>query len=299
MHRNRIIYTLPEYQNKLRNGYKKLGLFLQNVEDHKIFVFRPVPTTCWLPEARKKYFNKIRSKVETLNYSKKFTFATLTYSTRLYSPNVCADRVKSDIDLFFKRLTYRHKRPEYFYVLELTKNYMVHIHLMFDRYIPHKILKKSWFYVTGCTIVDIRHLPTKSAFWYCVKYLSDCKKQDDGKWSFLFSHIDRIWTCSRNFFAGAVSKEGRYKFLFCAFDPEHVIDSSFENAATDLMSNEVDYNDAVLIAGFSDRFDRLKIMNSAPDWFFTSSFDSDINVGKKILITPDCFQIMFDFYNSK
>lgn len=299
MHRNRLIYTLPVYQKKLRHNYKKLGLFLENIEDHKIFIFRPVPATPWLPEGRKKYFKKLRAKVETLNYSKKFTFGTLTYSTRLYTPTACAMRVKHDIDLFFKRLTYHHQKPEYFYVIEVTQNYMVHIHLMFDRYIPWQKLRKCWYSVTGCPIVHIKHIPHQKAFWYCVKYLSDCKKQDQGKWSFIFSHIDRIWSCSRGFFCGSASYDKKYKFLFSVFDPERLTGVSFDNPETDLMSNEVNYNDAVLIAGFSESFNKIKVMNQAPDWLFFSGNGPAIADQKNIKLTPEAFQIMFEFYNSQ
>ena len=65
MHQNRQIYTLSEYQKKLRNSYKKLGLYLRENETNKIFIFRPVPNCPWLPESRKKYFRKLRTRLSS------------------------------------------------------------------------------------------------------------------------------------------------------------------------------------------------------------------------------------------
>lgn len=299
MHQNRQIYTLPEYQKKLRCNYKKLGLFLKENETNKIYIFRPIPNCPWLPESRKKYFHKLRKRLESLPTSRKYTFGTLTYSTRNYSPVSAAKRIKHDIDLFFKRLGYHHRKVQYFYVIELTDNMMPHIHIIFDQYIPWQKLRSSWLAVTGNTVTNIKHLPVKQAFWYCLKYLSDAKKQSEAKWSFIFSHIDRIWTCSRGFMASGSSNSGKYTFLFSLWDPNYITGSSFSNVNDDLQSNPVLENDAICIAGFTDRFDKCRVLNANPDWLFYSSLPSPELKQSDLRLSPDSFQIMIDFYKKQ
>lgn len=296
MHQNRHIYTLPEYKKKLRNNYKKLGLYLQNESDNKIFIFRPIPNCPWLPESRKKYFKKLRNKLESLPTSSKYTFATLTYSARTYSPASACRTVKHDIDLFFKRLGYHHRKVQFFYVIELTDNMLPHIHIIFDQFIPWKKLRHTWFKVTGNTVTNIKHLPQKQAFWYCLKYLTDAKKQSETKWSFLFKHIDRIWTCSRGFLCASESSTGKFKFLFSLWDPNYVTGSDFSDQSKDLMSNEVNINDAICIAGFTNKFKGCRILNAVPEWLFFSQKLIDQENVKSISLTPVAFQIMFNFY---
>lgn len=276
-----------------------MGLFLQNNETNKIFIFRPIPNCPWLPESRKKYFRRLRSRLESLPSSKKYTFATLTYSTRNYSPASACSGIKHDIDLFFKRLGYHHRKVQYFYVIEMTDNLYPHIHIIFDQYIPWKKLRSSWLAVTGNTVTNIKHLPQKAAFWYCLKYLSDAKKQSEEKWSMLFSHIDRIWTCSRGFLAAGSSASGAYKFLFSLWDPRGLTSVDFEKSDVDLMSNEVHEHDAIMIAGFSERFEGCRVLNSTPEWCFYTPFTS-VNTDKKSLgVSPESFQIFFNFYKDQ
>lgn len=296
MHRNREIYTLPEYQQKLRNNYNKVGVFLERNEDHKIFIFRPVPNCPWLPESRKKYFNKIRNRLKAIPGNHKYTFATLTYSALNYSPVDACKRIKHDIDLFFKRMGYHHRKVQYFYIIELTKQYMPHIHIVFDQYIPWKKIRSSWFHVTGNVVTDIRQKSKENAFHHCLKYLTKMKKQSEAEWSFIFSHIDRIWSASRGFLVSASSKTGKYTFIFSVWDPDGYLYPGFDNPEKDLISNEVDRSDAVYIAGFHDRISGIEVMNQTPDWIFLAP-DREISPAAKDLnLSPDAFEIMFDFY---
>lgn len=297
MHRNRLIYTLPEYQKKIRCNYKKLGLFLERNEDHKIFIFRPVPCSPWLPESRKKYFNKIRNRIQAIPGNHKYTFATLTYSARNNSPVSACKRIKHDIDLFFKRMGYHHRKVQYFYIIELTKQFMPHIHIVFDQYIPWKKIRSSWYNTTGNVVTDIRQKSKQNAFHHCLKYLTKMKNQDESSWSFIFSHIDRIWSASRGFLASASSRSGKYTFLFSVWDPDGYLHPGFENPDNDLISNEVDKHDAIYIAGFSERIDCIKVMNQIPDWvFLTADVTNDLGP-KGLALSPRATETMFNFYN--
>jgi hypothetical protein len=200
MHKNRTLYTYPEYQSKVRGNYLSLGLICQNTVSGKSYIFRPVPCCAWIPEGRKKYYNRLYKRSKMISASKKFTFCTLTYDTKLYSAVEVSKRIKSDIDKFFKRLDYRKSKPEYFYVIELTDQYYCHIHLIFDRYIHKSKIHASWFAVTGSISTKIKSMPYKQALFYCMKYVTRAKKQSEDKFGFLFSHVDRLWSCSRKFF---------------------------------------------------------------------------------------------------
>ena len=299
MHRNRLLYTLPEYQQKLRNNYKKCGLFLERNEDHKIFIFRPIPNCPWLPESRKKYFNKIRNRIQNIPGTHKFTFATLTYSASNYSPVGACKTIKHDIDLFFKRMGYHHRKVQYFYIIELTKQYMPHIHIVFDQFIPWKKIRSSWFHVTGNVVTDVRQKSQGEAFHHCLKYLTKMKKMGQAEWSFIFSHVDRIWSASRGFLAAASSRTGKYTFLFSVWDPDGFLGKGFENCETDLISNEIDRSDAVYIAGFSEKIEGIEVMNQTPDWIFVSEDILSAPQPKDLKISPFAFEVMFSFYDKQ
>ena len=294
MHQNRIIMSLTQYQNKLRKNYRKLGIFLENKTDKQIFVFRPTPNCPWLPESRKKYYGKLIKRLKGIKYSKKYTFATLTYWDKKYTPTEASAQIKHHIDLFFKRLGYYNKKPEYFYIIELTDKMMPHIHIIFDRFIHWRKLRKSWLAVTGNSVTHIKHLSQKTAFFYCLKYLNDSKKQDFFKWEFIFKNIGRIWTSSRNFFAKLPPTESLWNFLFSAFDPDGNLDISFEDAQKDLISNEIPLFDAVHICGFLHSQINLHLLNISKSFrMFNVSTQTVLN--KIFIPKPDNCELLINF----
>ncbi len=227
MHANRSLYSLTEYQSKLRRSYRNLGLVLEKIDGRSFSIFRPLPKTPWLPESRNKYFKPLFKKAKNIHNSKNYTLCTLTYSTRLYSPASACARIKHDIDLFFKRLDYHDKKPEYFLIVELTDRMMPHVHLVFNRYVHYTKVYMSWFEVTGNISTDIRNRNRNQAMHYCFKYLSKSKKQPHGKWAFLFKHIDRLWSSSRNFFGDIDPEEKQYKFLFMLWNKNGILNEYF------------------------------------------------------------------------
>lgn len=243
MHRNRLLYDLPEYQAKVRARYNRLGVFCMSKSDDKCFIFKPVPSTPFIPEGRKKYFKKLYFKVRQLNTNKKFSFATLTYSSSKFSQQEIAVRVKHDLDLFFKRLNYRKSKPQYFYILELTKQNIIHIHLIFDRYVDKKKIFMSWFKVTGCTSINIKSLSYQNAIQYCIKYLSKSKRMNEDYWSFIFKNIDRLWSCSRKMFNNSYKPESNLLFgcLYSSNSQAH--HELFGNDPNDLFCDYLTYDD--------------------------------------------------------
>jgi len=229
MHSNRSVYTLTEYQQKLRRNYLSLGVVIEKTDKGTFSIFRPVPKTPWLPEGRKKYFNNLISKIKSTPIKSKYTFCTLTYSTRFHDSQSASKRVKHDIDLFFKRLAYRNSKPEYFYVIELTDKMMVHVHLVFDRFVHKKKIFKSWNKITQSVCTKIKYLPGQHAMFYCAKYLTKSNKQPHGKWAFLFKNIDRLWSCSRNFFADPAGTAKNFKFLYMLWNKNGILNEYFPN----------------------------------------------------------------------
>jgi len=238
MHSNRSTYTLSEYQAKLRRNYLHLGVVLEKTDKGTFSIFRPIPATPWLPEGRKKYFRKLQSQIKNTNIKTKYTFCTLTYSTRFHDPVGAASRIKRDLDLFFKRLSYRKSKPEYFYVIELTDQMMVHVHLVFDRFVHKKKIFTSWNRITNSICTKIKYLPGQHAMYYCAKYLTKAHKQPHGKWSFLFKNVDRLWTSSRHFFADPEQLQKNYNFLFMLWNKNGILDEYFPNQ--ELFQNQGD-----------------------------------------------------------
>lgn len=230
MHDNRKKYTLQQYQSKLRANVKSLGVCCFNQNENNYIVFHPIPATAWLPEGRSKYYRNIRKKILNVRSDRHYTFCTLTYSSRLYTPEQIGSRIKRDLDLFFKRLRNYDQKFEFFYVIELTKAGNPHIHLIFDRYIHWKRIKKSWVKITGCPVVKIKGIKGKNVFHYVTKYTTDASKQSEKQFEFLFKNISRLWARSRNFClpAKVQIKNSKFQFLFYDFT-----DSKFtENIST-------------------------------------------------------------------
>jgi len=200
MHKNRIDYTLPQYQRILRSRRKRIAVALYSMKDNKIHLSNPAPVTPYLPEGRGKYYAKLYKKSKSLRSDKKYSFVTLTYRTCNETAVQICKHIKQDIDKFFKRLTYHKKKAEYFYIIELTKKGFPHIHLIFDRFIAKQAIYKSWHDVTGAQCIRVKHLDHKSAIGYCIKYLTNSKKMPESYWSFIFSNISRLWSSSRHFF---------------------------------------------------------------------------------------------------
>ncbi|MBA7693046.1 hypothetical protein ES703_101621 [subsurface metagenome] len=191
---------------------------------------------------------------------------------------------------------YHHRKVQFFYVIELTDKYMPHIHIVFDQYIPWKKIRSSWYNTTGNIVTDIRVKGRDSAFYHCLKYLTNMKKQSEAKWSFIFSHIDRIWTCSRGFVAAAKSGNSKYKFIFSVWDPDGYLFPGFEDPEKDLISNEISKTDAIMIAGFNEDISTIKVMNQHPDWIFLTPGDNFKLEPGDLKISPGAFQIMYPFY---
>lgn len=259
MHKNRSQYSFAQYQAKLRNGYKNLGIVCQHRETGDCLVFRPIPNCPWLPESRKKYFGKLRGRIDGLPSDRHYTFCTLTYSRRFHTPKQAASRIKHDIDLFFKRLDYRKTKPEYFYVIELTDQLMPHIHLIFDRYVHYKKIYASWKNVTRSIMIRIEHLKGKQAFYYATKYITNARKQGYGKWQFIFHNIDRVWSASRHFWGSGSILLSSHEYWFTISGKLDQVKQLFLSDSKEILQTELSQEHALFL--YSDACEANMILH--------------------------------------
>lgn len=292
MHENRKNYDLFSYQKKIRNNARKLGIVLETSLSGSFYIFHPIPSCPWLPETRKKYYGKLRKRAQNIPNHKQYTFCTLTYSTRFYTAEKVAQRLKSDIDKFFKRLNYRKIKPEYFYVIELTKQDYCHIHLIFDRYVYWKKIKASWFGVTGSNVIKISAINSKNVFYYITKYTTDSQKQTEKQFAFLFKNVDRLYTFSRNFCIKSDDSNSKNTFLFSFFSPE------FPKFSVDSFQTITNFQESDVYMLYLACLERKKqfLMHENKNFSILVS-DVYFDIGITHIKAPRLEEILFEFQN--
>jgi len=104
---------------------------------------------------------------------------------------------------------------------------MVHIHLIFDRFVWKSKIWMSWYKVTGSLCIRISYRKKGEAVRYVLKYLVKSQKQDNDKWAFLFKNVDRIWSSSRGFFVNVELPISDWVFLALAWNRWNILDTEF------------------------------------------------------------------------
>lgn len=247
MHQNRIDYSLEEYQEIIKTRWHTSLLWLseRNPDGHRnLFFARPVPRTVWLPgKPRQKYYKKLffRLHNQLACSDRKYSFATLTYSTKQYSNIMAAALLSNHIKEFIRLIRKRYKKVQYFWIIELTKNYQPHIHIIFDCFIHWKVLRAIWRKVTGSYITNIKSIPSSAAAGYITGYLTKQSKQNNHQFEFIFKHIDRLYCSSRNFFFK--SDKILSKYILIAFSKTYFSDSFIfrPDPESELWSPDINY----------------------------------------------------------
>jgi len=219
MHKNRKQYTFQEYQRIVERRWLTSIIWLGKRDDKgspELWFARPTPKSIWLPgKPRKKYYRALREKIKStmIKSSKKYSFITLTYHQKKYSPEESAERSKRDIKELLRLLRRRFGKVQYFYIIELTGTGYVHFHVIIDHFIYWKVLKGMWYHITLSYVVDIRSIPSGNIAGYICKYLTKTSKQDSWQFEFIFKNVDRIWSSSRGFFTKYVKPISECIFL--------------------------------------------------------------------------------------
>ncbi len=100
---------------------------------------------------------------------------TLTINPALYVvPREAFDATRKEVPILIRRLRKQFGEIEYLRVTEITKAGWPHYHLLVrSGLLPHSVVKKHWFEMTGASIVDLRQVKQSfQAYQYLVKYLS-------------------------------------------------------------------------------------------------------------------------------
>jgi len=235
MHKNREIYSYESYQDVLLHRWNTTLLWLGSKDEsglQSLYFCKPVPRVVWLPgKPREKYFKRLYARLHnTLNISaKNYSFCTLTYHTEKWSRESAAMLIPEHLKEFFRRLRKRVKNLQYFWVIELTKLGYPHIHLIFNQFIHHKVIRAIWYAITRSYITDIRKVPGNNVAAYVTKYLTKQAKHNEAQYAFIFKNVARLWSSSRNFFGAPQSYESEYVFVGISFNCQISNNKIFRN----------------------------------------------------------------------
>lgn len=235
----------PLYKDYIKNVVEKCG-HDSVVLDHKDFrayrfeslsnpkaklpagvLLKVVPARCKsysCPICGKHKVLTLLERLQQIDLSK-YRFFTLT----LRSEGILTDteknikRISNCFNNLNKKLRKKpeYKKLEYFRVIEVGKGGMVHIHGIWNKYIPVKLLSKLWLTVTKDSYrVDVRRIKsTNDVFNYIYKYLTKNQNVKESKTenlnleqfeSFTFENTEQLfyengkrrWCSSRGFFSG-------------------------------------------------------------------------------------------------
>lgn len=170
---------------------------------------------------RKKVFDLV-DRLKSLRLTK-YRFFTLTLRNK-YSLDDTEKNINRINDCFNKLNKKLRKREgfkdfEYFKVVEVSPEGMVHIHGIWNKYIPIKQLSALWKTVTGDSYrVDVERIKTKNdAIEYLFKYMTKNVARHNQEYQMNFFNMSvhnsaamfyeqgkRRYTSSRNFFSKAV-----------------------------------------------------------------------------------------------
>jgi hypothetical protein len=212
------------YQDILLYRWNTQLIWLGSKADNglqSLYFARPTPRVVWLPgKPRQKYFKRLYARLYgTIKLSSdKYTFSTLTYHTEKWSRESAAQFLPDHLKEFFRRLRKRCKNLQYFWVVELTKLGYPHVHLIFNQYIHHTIIRAIWYAVTKSYITDIRMIPAGNVAGYVTKYLTKQSKHSEDQFAFIFKNVARLWNSSRGFFGAKIEYKSPYVYVGISFN---------------------------------------------------------------------------------
>jgi len=236
MHKNRLEYSLEEYQSKLRNSAKVFGMIFFRPDTSKAFFYKPKPKSIWVPEFQPEYLRIRKAKLRQALLSQKYAFYTLTYWTAKYTPEDCASVHKAHIKRFIRLLREKFGRVDFSYVVEVTENLYVHFHIFMNKEFSRNTIKKLWYRVSGSYIVDKVNLNNiKIIVNYVNKYVNKIAGDNIEKLRFMFDRIDRFFASSQGFFKNVKRDTEKivYKMLCFAMLDARTIDDIIEQGLED------------------------------------------------------------------
>lgn len=206
-----------QYKEKLARHEKFLQLLLYSKKDKKFFLYKPKLKSIYgTVDQKKNYYKALRAKlrINKNNSEKQIAFITLTYSTKLYTPEEVIKRCKHDLQKWLKLIRVRVGKINYFWITELTKKNYVHFHIIMKEYIPAKIIKSCWHATTGSYIIHVKGVSRTVASRYITKYISDASKLSDQQCKFMYdNNFKRLYASSKGFFSKKTKPPKNYQLI--------------------------------------------------------------------------------------
>lgn len=167
----------------------------------------------WHKDFMEGYFRVRQAKLLNHFQHNRTKMLTLTYWTKLYTPEQVAKRHKADLKRFVRLVREKYPDFQYAYFIELTENLYVHFHMYIDLWIPVTWLKDRWEEVTGSYIVWINYMESEKQKYYCANYHSIARKFNQEQLKFAFKHVSRFFGQSRCFFEKQEKAESNFNYL--------------------------------------------------------------------------------------
>lgn len=212
MLKNRRLH-LKEYQAKLLNRKYNLAFIMSNKETKELVMYRPIIKSMWLNKFAWAYGRERQEKLKEKFTNEKCRMITLTYDTKLYTPEQVARRHKADFKKFVRLIRKDYPDFEYAYFVEVTQKLYVHFHIYTNIFVKYADIKKNWLKTTGSYIVEVHLIKGTKRIDYTSAYHQVQTKYAYYQLQFAWKNIDRFFGQSRNFFKKEEDKEKIFEYL--------------------------------------------------------------------------------------
>lgn len=265
--RHRVYQSYQDYKENIvdKCGHKYIILQSKNFRDYKISLnsnpdqktppgvhYKITPAKCKsysCPVCGRKKVLDLLDRLKKVDFSK-YRFFTLTLVNK-YSAEDTINNLKRVSECFNKLNKTLRKNPiykglEYFRITEIGKNGMVHIHGIWNKYIPQKELSKIWFAITKDSYrAKVERIKSPhDAIEYLYKYLTKDVANYHGKQDKSFFESDektnielfyelgkRRYQASRKFFQGKEVKNTDFVPYYFESQDTHTVETFIQSHA--------------------------------------------------------------------
>jgi predicted RNA-binding protein with RPS1 domain len=129
---------------------------------------------------------RLRNKIQSVFKNGRWRFLTLTLDRKLYSNEIAIQKMNYFFNLFWKRFKDNNQRFSYFKIVEFTKNGMIHLHILINKYLKINEIRDVWRSITGSFMVWIVDIKNKGMLsLYLSKYLSKSSNKKHNEYFYL------------------------------------------------------------------------------------------------------------------
>jgi hypothetical protein len=144
---------------------------------------------------------KLRKKIRQAWEGETCYFLTLTCDSKVHSVEEACLEISHAWDLFGKRLRRKYPGIIYFKALEFRADHRPHLHILLNRFIPHKWISATWSELFAAPVVWIEKVGKAKVARYVTKYAT--KWTTEGTDSAINYYLFKLrrFSFSRNFYA--------------------------------------------------------------------------------------------------